>query len=66
MKSWRDHLDSMSAGGSKKVVEKLESVQQGAVRGPSAPDQKGGVRGAGLFSFGDKETNVEDEVECCP
>lgn len=56
----------MSAGGSKKVVEKLESVQQGAVRGPSAPDQKGGVRGAGLFSFGDKETNVEDEVEWCP
>ena len=56
----------MSSGGSKKVVEKLESVQQSAVRGPRAPDQRGGVEGAGLFSFGEKETNVEKEVEWCP
>lgn len=56
----------MSSGGSKNVVEILESVQQSTVRGPRAPDQRAGVEGAGLFSFGDKEKSVEEEVEWYP
>lgn len=51
----------MFTGGSKKVVEKLEHVQRSAVRGPRVSDQRGGVEGAGFFSFGDKETKVEGE-----
>lgn len=55
----------MSSGESIKVVGKSESVQQTAVQGSRSPDQKGSAEGVGLFSFGDKETNVE-EVEWCP
>lgn len=66
LQSWKEHLESMSSGGSKKVVEKLESVQQSAVRDPRAPDQRGRVERVGLFSFGEKETNVDEEVEWCP
>lgn len=56
----------MFSGGFKKVVEKLEHVQQSAVRALRASDQRGGVERAGIFSFGGKETKVEGEVEWHP
>jgi len=52
LKSWRHHLETMFSGGSRKVPEKLKHVQQSALRGLRAPDQRGGVEGAGLISSG--------------
>lgn len=56
----------MSSGGPKKFVEKLESVQLSAVRGPRAPDQRGGVEGPELFHLETLEQTVNVSVKICP